>query len=65
LLLVHDRSDAETSYRGSVEVADRWPGARLETSEGLGHRRVLRDPDLVKKAVEFLAERAPAARRSG
>jgi pimeloyl-ACP methyl ester carboxylesterase len=65
LLLVHDRSDAETSYQGSVEVAGRWPGARLETSEGLGHRRVLRDPDLVKKAVVFLAERAPTARRSG
>jgi len=65
LLLVHDRSDPETSYQGSLEVADRWPGARLETSEGLGHRRVLRDPDLVKKAVVFLAERAPADRRSG
>jgi pimeloyl-ACP methyl ester carboxylesterase len=65
LLLVHDRSDPETSYQGGVDVADRWPGARLETSEGLGHRRVLREPDLVKKAVVFLAERAPAARRSG
>ena len=65
LLVVHDRSDTETSYQGSVEVIDRWPGARLETSEGLGHRRVLRDPDLVKRAVVFLAERAPAARRSG
>jgi pimeloyl-ACP methyl ester carboxylesterase len=65
LLLVHDRSDPETSYQGSVDVLARWPGARLETSEGLGHRRVLRDPDLVKKAVVFLAERAPAGRRSG
>ncbi|TCO26344.1 alpha/beta hydrolase family protein [Kribbella steppae] len=65
LLLIHDRSDTETSYQGSAEVAARWPGARLETSEGLGHRRVLRDPDLVKKAVVFLAERAPADRRSG
>ena len=63
LLLIHDRSDTETSYRGSVEIAARWPGARLETSEGLGHRRVLRNPDLVKKAVVFLAERAPADRR--
>ncbi|MEU4602800.1 alpha/beta fold hydrolase [Kribbella sp. NPDC023972] len=65
LLLVHDRSDPETSYQGSVDVLAHWPGARLETSEGLGHRRVLRDPDLVKKAVVFLAERAPADRRSG
>ncbi|MEI8407883.1 MULTISPECIES: alpha/beta fold hydrolase [unclassified Kribbella] len=65
LLLIHDRSDRETSYQGSVDVVGTWPGARLETSEGLGHRRVLRDPDLVKKAVVFLAERAPADRRPG
>jgi pimeloyl-ACP methyl ester carboxylesterase len=65
LLLIHDRSDRETSYQGSVDVVGAWPGARLETSEGLGHRRVLRDPDLVKKAVVFLAERAPADRRPG
>ncbi|TDD13850.1 alpha/beta fold hydrolase [Kribbella turkmenica] len=65
LLLIHDRSDAETSYQGGVEAAARWPGARLETSEGQGHRRILRDPDLVKKAVEFLAERAPVDRQPG
>ncbi|MEV0287776.1 alpha/beta fold hydrolase [Kribbella sp. NPDC050820] len=65
LLLVHDRSDPETPYQGSVDVTGDWPGARLETSDGLGHRRILRDPDLVKKAVEFLAERAPGDRRSG
>ncbi|GAB2655360.1 alpha/beta fold hydrolase [Kribbella swartbergensis] len=65
LLLVHDRNDPETSYQGSVDLLSHWPGAGLETSEGLGHRRVLRDPDLVKKAVEFLAERAPADRRAG
>ncbi|MFG1624985.1 alpha/beta fold hydrolase [Kribbella sp. NPDC049227] len=59
LLLIHDRSDAETPYQGSVDLVGDWPGARLETSEGLGHRRVLRDPDLVKQAVGFLAERAP------
>ncbi|WP_433166916.1 alpha/beta fold hydrolase [Kribbella sp. CA-247076] len=65
LLLIHDRADRETSYQGSAELAARWPGARLETTEGLGHRRILRDPDLVKKAVEFLAERAPAERAPG
>ena len=60
LLLIHDRSDPETPYQGSVDVTSWWPSAQLETSEGLGHRRVLRDADLVKKAVVFLAERAAA-----
>ncbi len=59
LLLIHDRDDPETSYQGSVALLSQWPGARLETSEGLGHRRVLRDAALVKQAVVFLAERAP------
>ncbi|GAA1720789.1 alpha/beta fold hydrolase [Kribbella yunnanensis] len=59
LLLIHDRADPETSYQGSVALLDQWPGSRLETSDGLGHRRVLRDAALVQQAVDFLAERAP------
>ncbi len=44
LLLVHDRGDVETPWSGSAALADRWPGASLVSTSGLGHRRVLRDP---------------------
>lgn len=65
LLVMHDRADPDTSYDGSVDLAQRWPGAQLETSEGLGHRRILRDPELVKKVTAFLADRAPRNKRTG
>lgn len=54
LLVVHDREDRETSWNEGAAVAEAWPEARLVTTSGLGHRRVLRDENVVKDVVEFL-----------
>jgi pimeloyl-ACP methyl ester carboxylesterase len=56
LLLVHDRLDAETGWADSAAIARSWPGARLVTTTGLGHRRILRAPAAVAEATAFLAE---------
>jgi len=53
-LVVHDRRDRQTAYSLSVELADTLPDARLLTTDGLGHRRILRDPGVVAEVVEFL-----------
>jgi predicted alpha/beta hydrolase family esterase len=67
LLLVHDRQDAETGWADSDAIARAWPGARLVTTTGLGHRRILRDPAVVAEVAGFLgsplARSGPAARR--
>jgi pimeloyl-ACP methyl ester carboxylesterase len=67
LLLVHDRQDAETGRSDSQAIARAWPGARLVTTSGLGHRRILRDPAVVAEVTGFvgspLARTGPAARR--
>jgi pimeloyl-ACP methyl ester carboxylesterase len=55
LLVVHDRDDREVSWDDGVSVAAAWPGARLMETEGLGHRRVLRDPSVVASVSAFLA----------
>jgi pimeloyl-ACP methyl ester carboxylesterase len=55
LLAIHDSGDRETPYQGSVAVVDAWPGARLELTEGLGHRKVLGDPSSVAAVVAFLS----------
>lgn len=61
LLIVHDRDDAETPWSGGARLADLWPGAELMTTEGLGHRRVLRDDRVLSATVQFLARaQAPA-----
>jgi len=58
LLVVHDRDDAEVPWQEGTEIARAWPGAEILLTGGLGHRRILRDPDVVAAAVAFLAARA-------
>jgi pimeloyl-ACP methyl ester carboxylesterase len=54
LLIVHDRDDQETSWDASRALASSWPDARLLTTTGLGHNRILADPAVVTAAVAFL-----------
>jgi pimeloyl-ACP methyl ester carboxylesterase len=55
LLVIHDRDDAETPWSGGAAIAQAWPEAHLVTTTGLGHRRILRDPDVVRRATAFLS----------
>lgn len=57
LLVVHDRDDEETLWQGGAQLAALWPEARLITTEGLGHRRVLRDPQVVGAVAQFATAR--------
>ncbi len=61
LLLFHDSADRETSPADSEAIAASWPGAELVTTTGLGHRRIVRDPEVVAHAVEFISAGAAAA----
>jgi pimeloyl-ACP methyl ester carboxylesterase len=54
LLVVHDRDDRETAWQDGADIASAWPDARLESTTGLGHNRILRDPKVVETVVEFL-----------
>jgi pimeloyl-ACP methyl ester carboxylesterase len=54
LLVVHDRDDAEVPWSDGAAVAAGWPGARLVTTRGLGHRRILRDAGVIAEALAFL-----------
>lgn len=54
LLLVHDAGDREVPIDESRAVAGLWRGAELVVTEGLGHRRILRDPEVVRRVVDFL-----------
>ncbi|MGV8965960.1 MAG: alpha/beta fold hydrolase [Cellulomonas sp.] len=53
-LVVHDRTDKETPYRIGAQLATTWPTARLVTTEGLGHRRILADPGVVQQVVRYI-----------
>lgn len=66
LLVVHDRGDAEVPWQHGTAIARAWRGSSLLMTDGLGHRRILRAPDVVAAAVRFVARytaerRTPAA----
>jgi pimeloyl-ACP methyl ester carboxylesterase len=54
-LVMHDPEDAEVPFEHGKSIAEAWPGARLERLTGVGHRRMLRDVDLIKVATHFIA----------
>src|SRR5262245_29500586 len=56
-LVVHDRGDAEVPWQHGAALARAWRGSEMLMTEGLGHRRILRDPDVVAAAVAFIAAR--------
>jgi pimeloyl-ACP methyl ester carboxylesterase len=62
-LVVHDRGDRQTPYADAERLAAALPDARLVTTDGLGHRRILRDPAVVGEVVDFVrsGERAAVA----
>jgi pimeloyl-ACP methyl ester carboxylesterase len=54
LLVIHDRGDDEVPWSDGAAIAAAWAGARLVTTEGLGHRRILKDARVVDLAVRFV-----------
>ena len=62
-LVVHDRADKETPYAVGAALAAAWPNARLVTTEGLGHQRILSDAEVTAAAVGHISERVHASER--
>lgn len=50
-LVLSDRDDKEADHADGARIARAWPGAELVTSDGLGHRRILRDEETIKRVV--------------
>ncbi len=61
LLVFHDRDDAVVPVDHARAVVAAWRGAKLIETGGLGHRRILRAPAVVARAVDFVTEGSPAA----
>jgi pimeloyl-ACP methyl ester carboxylesterase len=55
-LIIHDRDDRDVPWQEGEAVARAWPNARFLRTEGLGHRRILRDPEVIDRVVRFLGQ---------
>ncbi|HUN12035.1 MAG TPA: alpha/beta hydrolase [Rhabdaerophilum sp.] len=53
VLVIHSSDDREVSADNAREFATAGPHVRVHWAKGLGHRRILADPDIVAEAVRF------------
>ena len=64
LLVVHDAADREVPIAQGREIAEAWADGRLEVVNGLGHRRLLADREVIRKVVEFVTSDRQSLARS-
>lgn len=56
LLVIHDRDDPVSPLQHGENVHHAWKGSELMVTEGLGHRRIVTDPEVISRVVEFLKQ---------
>lgn len=57
VLWIHDKADTITPFADVQPVIDQSPAhVRFVITEGLGHRRIYREPSTVNEVITFLAE---------
>lgn len=55
ILLVHDRQDRQVSWENSLLMVRHWNNAHLVLTDGYGHYRLMKNPDLIRRVAEFFA----------
>ncbi len=55
-LWVHDPEDAEVPYEAAERVAQVCPHVHLEPVHDLGHHLIARDPAMIRRGLDFLAD---------
>lgn len=53
-LLVHDETDREVPFEHALALVAALPGAQFKATHGLGHHRVVRNPEVIRRVVAFL-----------
>jgi len=53
-LIIHDEDDQDIDVSCAKSIHDQHPNASLIITKGLGHRRILRDQNVIQKIVSFI-----------
>jgi pimeloyl-ACP methyl ester carboxylesterase len=53
-LLVYDRQDPEVSQAQFDSISQCWQAARVLTTDGLGHNRILKDAQVIRAIRDYL-----------
>ncbi len=54
-LIIHDKDDPDVPCAHAQILANAWSGSQLYLTTGLGHRKILRDPIVIKKAIDYVS----------
>jgi pimeloyl-ACP methyl ester carboxylesterase len=54
VLVIHDKQDRDLPFACANYYAKAWESSRLVATEGLGHRKILRDAEVVDKIIGFI-----------
>jgi len=54
-LVIHDRADLEIPFSDAEKIIEEWQSAALYVTDGYGHRAIVRQPQVWKKVVDFMA----------
>ena len=63
LFVIHDRQDQAIPFQDSKDMAMNWPNIHIKETEGLGHRRILTDNDVVEAVVGYLIDQIKFSER--
>lgn len=58
ILFIHDKGDSEVPIDEVTELHQSKPDAKLMITEGLGHRRILRNKEVVAEVLGFIQQEA-------
>ena len=61
-LIVHDLEDQEVPWEEGERYARYWPEARLLSTQGLGHHRIVSDPFVIENSLRFIQGETIGAR---
>ena len=53
-MVVHDQGDKEVPFRAAEDLKKNWPSIQLLKTTDLGHRRILKDPNVVNAVKDFI-----------
>ena len=52
-LIIHDKRDREVPYDNALDILRQWPSAQLLSTDGYGHRAILRQPEVWHAVADF------------
>jgi len=54
VLVIHDKDDPEVSVKAGIHIHENLKKGNLYLTEGLGHRKILGNQNVIKKILEFI-----------